>query len=109
MRHGSGYLEDEKLGKAFDLRLLRRLSRYLRPYLWLFVAAFFLSGGITVIEIALPYLTKTAIDSVLTLPWVEVVSRDPPVEGAIPLGEGRYLVKLEAVPRPLREKLETGN
>ena len=108
MRHGSEYLEDEKLGKAFDLRLLRRLSRYLRPYLWLFVVAFFLSGGITVIEIALPYLTKTAIDSVLTLPWVEVISRDPPVEGAIPVGEGRYLVRLGEIPRSLREKLELG-
>ncbi len=106
MRHGAEYLEDEKLGKAFDARLLRRLSRYLRPYLWLFVLAFFLSGGITVIEIALPYLTKTAIDSVLTLPWIEVRSGEPPAEGAVPLGDGRYLVRYGALPRTAREELE---
>jgi ABC-type multidrug transport system fused ATPase/permease subunit len=106
MRHGSEYLEDEKLGKAFDLRLLRRLSRYLRPYLPLFVAAFFLSGGITVIEIALPYLTKTAIDSVLTLPWIEVAAEDRPAPGAIPLGDGEYLVQFGGLSRGMREELE---
>ena len=106
MRHGSSYLEEERLGKAFDARLLRRLSRYLRPYIWPFVLAFLLSGGITVIEIALPYITKTAIDSVLTLPWVEVMAEKPPLPGAIPLQEGHYLVRYNLLPRALREALE---
>ena len=26
--------EEEKLGKAYDARLMRRLTRYLRPYKW---------------------------------------------------------------------------
>ncbi len=106
MRHGRSYLEEEQLGKAFDARLLRRLSRYLRPYIWLFVLAFLLSGGITVIEIALPYITKTAIDSVLTPPWVEITAEKPPIPGAIPLEEGHYLVRYSLLPRTLREALE---
>ncbi len=106
MRHGRSYLEEEQLGKAFDARLLRRLSRYLRPYIWLFVLAFLLSGGITVIEIALPYITKTAIDSVLTPPWVEITAEKPPIPGAIPLQEGHYLVRYSLLPRTLRETLE---
>ncbi|RLE28233.1 ABC transporter ATP-binding protein, partial [Candidatus Acetothermia bacterium] len=106
MPHHHDYLEEERLGKALDVRLLRRLLRYLRPYWGLFLAAFFLAGGITLVELSLPYITKTAIDSVLTPPWVVVRAQEPPVPGAIPLEGGRFLVRAAEFPPAVREELE---
>lgn len=104
--HSHAHWEEEQLGKAFDLRLLRRLLRYARPYWKLFVFALLLSGGISVIELAIPYITKIAVDEVLTLPWVEIRTEIPPVPGAIPLTEGRYLVRDADLPSDLREEFE---
>lgn len=104
--HSHAHWEEEQLGKAFDLRLLRRLLRYPRPYWKLFVFALLLSGGISVIELAIPYITKIAVDEVLTLPWVEIRTEVPPVPGAIPLTEGRYLVRDADLPSDLREEFE---
>lgn len=104
--HSHAHWEEEQLGKAFDLRLLRRLLRYARPYWRLFALALLLSGGISVIELALPYVTKTAVDEVLVLPWVEVRGEVPPGLEALPLGEGRYLVREKHIPTDLRETWE---
>ncbi len=98
--------DDEQLGKALDFRLLRRMVRFARPYRLLFVLALLLAGGITVIELAMPYLVKTAVDSVLVLPWVEVRADAPPVEGAVPYDPGTFLVREEAVPESVRQALE---
>ncbi len=98
--------EDEQLGKALDLRLLRRMIRFARPYRFLFIAAFLLAGGITVIELAMPYLVKTAVDSVLVLPWLEVRADAPPVAGAVPYDPGTFLVDGRTLPEPVRQALE---
>lgn len=98
--------EDEELGKAVDVRLLRRLLVFARPYWRWFVAAFVLAGGITVVELSMPYLVKTAVDSVLVLSWVEVTTEAPPVAGAISLGEGRFLLDERSLPPGTREALE---
>ncbi|MBC7318617.1 ABC transporter ATP-binding protein [Candidatus Bipolaricaulota bacterium] len=104
--HSHAHWEEEQLGKALDLRLLRRLLRFARPYWKLFLFALLLSGGISVLELALPYITKIAVDEVLVLPWVEVKSETPPTENAVHLGEGRYLVREKDLPGELREELE---
>ncbi|MDJ0722357.1 MAG: ABC transporter ATP-binding protein [Desulfobacterales bacterium] len=62
MQHDLGYFEEGQLDKAYDLRLLKRMLPFLAPHrLWLA-----LSVGIvvtlTLMDLALPYLTKTAID-----------------------------------------------
>ncbi len=57
-----GYFEEDQLGKPYDLRLLRRLVRYVRPYSLLFLISIGLVTAITVLDLALPYLTKVAID-----------------------------------------------
>ncbi len=106
MPHDHGYLEEDRIGKALDVRLLRRLLSYLKPYWGLFAAALILAGGMTVVELALPYITKTAIDSVLTPPWLLVRAKVPPLPGAIDLGGGEYLVRQAALPRQVREELE---
>lgn len=104
--HSHAHWEEEQLGKAFDLRLLRRLLRYARPYWRLFLLALILSGGIAVVELALPYITKIAVDEVLVLPWVEIQADAPPIPNAFHLGEGRYLLREKDLPEGVREELE---
>lgn len=62
MRTDYGYFEEKQLGKAYDTRLLRRLAPYLAPYRWLLVVSVALVVLITVIDLSLPLVTKTAID-----------------------------------------------
>jgi ATP-binding cassette subfamily B protein len=54
--------DDEILGKAYDGRLMRRLSEFVRPY-WrrLALATGLMLGG-ALVELAPPYLLRTAID-----------------------------------------------
>jgi len=104
--HSHAHWEEEQLGKAFDLRLLRRLLRYARPYWKLFAFALLLSGGISVIELVLPYITKIAVDEALVPQWVEVRAELPAGVEALSLGDGRYLVRDKDLPADLREELE---
>jgi ATP-binding cassette subfamily B multidrug efflux pump len=58
--------EEEKLGKAYDARLMRRLMRYLRPYKWRVVLAMTLVAVVTPLELAPPWLFWRAIDGYFT-------------------------------------------
>ena len=90
--------EDEITGKAFDLRLMRRLVKFLTPHRRLFSICVILTVVITVIQIGIPYFTKEAIDRFLTLPWgIVTTSEIPPESEAISLEEGRYLIRLDTV------------
>ncbi|MGC9530247.1 MAG: ABC transporter ATP-binding protein [Candidatus Bipolaricaulaceae bacterium] len=102
----SDWLEEERLGKALDVGLLRRLGGYAKPYLPLFLIALLLSAGVTVAELGLPYLTKTAVDAALTPPYLLVRAAAPPAEEAIPFAENEFLVPARAIPPELREQLE---
>ena len=90
--------DDEVLGKAFDLRLMRRLLRFLVPYWRWFGICVILILILTGIQLGLPYITKIAIDEFLTLPNAVVTLSVPPAVGdPIDLGNGRYLVDLRKV------------
>jgi ATP-binding cassette subfamily B multidrug efflux pump len=54
--------DEEILGKAYDSRLMRRLLTYLKPYKSYVVFAFALILCESGLEVALPWLTKIAID-----------------------------------------------
>jgi ATP-binding cassette subfamily B multidrug efflux pump len=54
--------EEEALGKPYDAALMRRLLRYLRPYLGITAGAVAMLLGTAVLQLAGPYLTKVAID-----------------------------------------------
>ncbi len=58
--------EEEKLGKAYDARLMRRLLQYLRPYKWRVVLALALVAVVTPLELAPPWLFLRAIDGYFT-------------------------------------------
>ncbi|MGC2530934.1 MAG: ABC transporter ATP-binding protein [Candidatus Acidiferrum sp.] len=58
--------EEEKLGKAYDARLLKRLVHYLRPYKWRVVLAMTLVAIVTPLELTPPWLFWKAIDGYFT-------------------------------------------
>jgi ATP-binding cassette subfamily B multidrug efflux pump len=101
------FYDDEIVGKAFDARLTRRMLRFLTPYRALFVVCVLLTIVLAGIELGIPYLTKTAIDSYMTLPYAKVTLDTPPsVVGAQSLGDGVYLVKTAQVSPELRRQWE---
>lgn len=67
-----GYMEEGKLGKPYNLRLLRRLLSYGGPYRRAMIMALSLSLLITLCELAVPYLSKVAIDDYIVSSWIEV-------------------------------------
>ncbi|MGD8845524.1 MAG: ABC transporter ATP-binding protein [Desulfobacteraceae bacterium] len=62
MRSDYGYSEGDHLGKPYDLKLLKRLWPFLRPYGKLLVGSLVLVVAITLLNLAIPYITKVAID-----------------------------------------------
>lgn len=64
-----GYMEEGKLGKPYNLKLLKRLAYYAFPYKKIVVIALFLTIFITIFDLAIPYLTKIAIDKYILSSW----------------------------------------
>ena len=62
MKPDYGFFEEKKLGKPYDVKLLKRLYPFTRPYRRLLFGSIGLALLITVLDIALPYVTKVAID-----------------------------------------------
>jgi len=54
--------EEEELSRSYDVRLMRRLLGYARPYRKIIFFCIFLLLLITGFDLSLPYLTKMAID-----------------------------------------------
>src|SRR5574338_863520 len=54
--------DDEILGKAYDGRLMRRLSVFLKPYWRMLLVATSLMFLSALVELAPPYLLRSAID-----------------------------------------------
>ncbi|MBW2593407.1 MAG: ABC transporter ATP-binding protein [Deltaproteobacteria bacterium] len=63
MRDDFGYSEEIKLGKRQDAKLLGRLYPYTRPYTRLLTVSVGLILLITLLDLALPYIIKVAIDN----------------------------------------------
>ncbi len=57
-----GYFEETQLGKPYDVRLLKRLYPFIRSYKSLVLWSIVLVLSITTLDLALPYITKIAID-----------------------------------------------
>jgi len=98
---------DEILGKAFDLRLMRQLLRFLVPYKGLLLLCVVLILVLTGIQIGIPYLSKLAIDNYM-IPPLGIVSLSEPPSSAdfISLGDKRYLIDLRLIDREAREAWE---
>ncbi len=70
-----GYMEEGKLGKPYDLKLMVRLGAYLRRYWFLMSVSLFFVLVMAVLDLVIPYLTKEAIDRYIITSAREVVLR----------------------------------
>jgi len=68
-----GYMEEGKLGKAYDFRLMARLGTFLRPYWFLIGISLILVMIMAGLDLLIPYLTKEAIDRYLVVSAREMV------------------------------------
>ncbi len=87
MRSDYGYSEGDHLGKPYDLKLLKRLWPFLRPYKKLLIGSLLLVMTITLLDLAIPYFTKVAIDRHI-VPSAVQVDETPSEDGT---GKRRYL------------------
>jgi ATP-binding cassette subfamily B multidrug efflux pump len=60
------YHEEDEIGKTYDLRMARRLLRYLRPYWKMAALALVLTLLANVLLSTQPYFTKVAVDRFIT-------------------------------------------
>ena len=75
MRIDYGYFEEKQLGKPYDVKLLRRLYPFTKPYKPLFIISIVLVIFITLLDLSLPYVTKIAIDRYI-VPGRESVNKN---------------------------------
>jgi ATP-binding cassette subfamily B protein len=60
------YHEEDEIGKTYDLKIVRRLVRYLKPYWPLATVALVLTLLANVLLSTQPYFTKVAVDQFIT-------------------------------------------
>ena len=70
-----GYMEEGKLGKPYDLKLMVRLGAFLRRYWFLMSLSLFFVLVMAVLDLVIPYLTKEAIDRYIVNSAREVILR----------------------------------
>jgi ATP-binding cassette subfamily B multidrug efflux pump len=68
-----GYMEEGKLGKPYDLKLMARLGKFLRPYWALMGLSLLFVLMMAALDLLIPYLTKEAIDRHIVISTREVV------------------------------------
>ena len=68
-----GYMEEGKLGKPYDLKLMARLWVFLRPHWFLMAVSLLFVLIMAALDLFIPYLTKEAIDRYIVLSAREVV------------------------------------
>jgi ABC-type multidrug transport system fused ATPase/permease subunit len=69
MRGEYGYIEEGELGKPYDMSLLKRFAPYAARYLRPIAAALALAVAVTLFDLAVPYLSKVAIDRFILSSW----------------------------------------
>jgi len=87
MQPDFGYFEEEKLGKPYDVKLLRRLFPYARPYKVMLFWSIILVICITLLDLSLPFVTKIAIDRYI-VPQTDAIEARLTKE---PKSKSRYL------------------
>ncbi|OGP76501.1 MAG: hypothetical protein A2V86_06780 [Deltaproteobacteria bacterium RBG_16_49_23] len=68
-------MEEGKLGKPYDLKLMVRLGAFLRRYWFLMSLSLFFVLVMAVLDLVIPYLTKEAIDRYIVNSAREVILR----------------------------------
>ncbi len=86
MRGDAGHFEEDELQQGYDLKLLGRLYPYVKPHRWLLLGSVCMVLLITAVDLAIPYVTKVAIDRYI-VPEASMVSQDLPEKS----DAGRFL------------------
>src|SRR4030066_1162935 len=71
-----GYMEEGKLGKPYDLKLMARVGKFLRPYWALMILSLFFVLIMAGLDLFIPYLTKEAIDRYIVVAAREVILKE---------------------------------
>ena len=71
-----GYMEEGKLGKPYDLKLMTRLEGFLRPYWGLMSISLLFVLIMAGLDLLIPYLTKEAIDRYIVVAAREVILKE---------------------------------
>lgn len=101
------YYEEEKLGKTYDSKLMKRLFLYIKPYRRLIILSVALLIVITVFDLSLPYLTKIAIDRYIIVGVRELVLDESEFAKSI---KDKYASRIISVDgRTFVKKLERGD
>ncbi|MCK4352598.1 ABC transporter ATP-binding protein [candidate division WOR-3 bacterium] len=86
--------EDKIVKKVYDIRLLRRLITYLKPYKLLIIGAALLSLIGIGLQLTLPYLTKIAIDEYIIPVYYKFTPPSPAQVSEMEKIIGKPLLKL---------------
>ena len=88
--HGEyGYIEEGELGRPYDMSLLKRFVPYAARYLRPIAAALALAVAVTLLDLAVPYLSKIAIDRFILSYWHVVDFSGLPASKSSELMNGR--------------------
>jgi len=109
--------QEDKVKSTYDSRIMKWFLQYLKPYKHLIAFSLLFLIFTTFFDLALPYITKIAIDRYIMPSYGEIVlqGKNPDFEEEllkkygeflIPLGEDRYLVDLSKIPKEERVFLE---
>jgi len=91
-------MEEGKLGKAYDLKLMARLSTFIKPYRGLIGLSLILVLAMAAFDLVIPYLTKEAIDR-----YIVVSAREVVLEGDASQEERHLLLRYESRLIPRKE------
>ena len=75
MQSDFGYMEEGRLGKPYDLKLMARLGAFIRPYRGLMTISLLFVLLMAALDLLVPYLTKEAIDRYIINAAREVIVR----------------------------------
>jgi len=82
MQYDDGYTEDRRLGKPYNIGLLKRLIPYAKVYKRPVCVALIFTLLITLFDLTVPYLPKIAIDTYILSFWYAVREGSVPRETA---------------------------
>jgi ATP-binding cassette subfamily B multidrug efflux pump len=94
-----GYMEEGRLGKPYDLRMMARLGIFLRPYWALMALSLLFVLVMAALDLLIPYLTKEAIDR-----YIVNYAREVVVTGEGSPGEKHLLSRYGKDLIPKKEK-----
>jgi len=84
-------LESEIAGSKFDFEIFKRLWEYVKPYKLLFILSLVFLGLATLLQLSVPFFTKTAIDNYMSQDYSYTVSTSKINEGIKIDAEGQNI------------------